>query len=285
MKHRVNETSNTITAYIKDFEFALMENEKSPLTIEKYLRDVRYFLVWLGERELVKAEVLAYKAHLVEHYAATSVNSMLSSLAGWLKFIGRGDCCVKTLKLQRTAFCTENRELSREEYVRLLKAAAKDERLQLLMQTIATTGIRVSEHKFITVEAAKRGLAEVRCKGKIRTILLPRKLCKTLLAYTKKQGIRTGCIFCARSGKPMDRSSIWAKMKKLCKAAKVLAEKVFPHNLRHLFARTFYSIEKDVVRLADILGHSSVNTTRIYTTESGSVHRQQIEKIPLLMIT
>ena len=263
----------------------LIESEKSPLTIEKYVRDVRYFLAWLGERELQKSEVLAYKAHLVEHYAAASVNSMLSSLAGWLRFIGRSDCCVKTLKLQRTAFCTEDRELTRAEYVRLLQAAKNDHRLALLMQTIAATGIRVSEHRFITTEAVRRGKAEVRCKGKIRTILLPKKLCKALLTYARQRGIRSGSIFIGRSGKPLDRSRIWAQMKKLCEAAKVLAEKVFPHNLRHLFARTFYSMEKDVVRLADILGHSSINTTRVYTIESGSVHRRQIEKIPLLIIT
>ena len=263
----------------------LIESEKSPLTIEKYVRDVRYFLAWLGERELQKSEVLAYKAHLVEQYATASVNSMLSSLAGWLRFIGRSDCCVKTLKLQRSAFCTEDRELTRAEYVRLLQAAKNDRRLALLMQTIAATGIRVSEHRFITTEAVRRGKAEVRCKGKIRTILLPQKLCKALLAYTRQRGIRSGSIFIGRSGKPLDRSRIWAQMKKLCEAAKVLAEKVFPHNLRHLFARTFYSMEKDVVRLADILGHSSINTTRVYTIESGSVHRRQIEKIPLLIIT
>lgn len=263
----------------------LIESEKSPLTIEKYVRDVRYFLAWLGERELQKSEVLAYKAHLMEHYATASVNSMLSSLAGWLRFIGRSDCCVKTLKLQRTAFCTEDRELTRAEYVRLLQAAKNDRRLALLMQTIAATGIRVSEHRFITTEAVRRGKAEVRCKGKIRTILLPKKLCKALLTYARQRGIRSGSIFIGRSGKPLDRSRIWAQMKKLCEAAKVLAEKVFPHNLRHLFARTFYSMEKDVVRLADILGHSSINTTRVYTIESGSVHRRQIEKIPLLIIT
>ncbi len=267
------------------FQTHLMEAEKSPLTVEKYLRDVRHFLTWLADRELNKPTVLEYKAHLMDHYATASVNSMLSSLSSWLVFIGRSDCRVKTLKLQRSAFCCENRELSRTEYERLLQAAKKDRRLALLMQTIAATGIRVSEHRFITAEAARRGTAEVRCKGKIRTILLPHKLCKALLVYAKQKGIRSGSIFISRSGKPLDRSRVWAQMKKLCEAAKVLAEKVFPHNLRHLFARTFYSMEKDVVRLADILGHSSINTTRIYTMESGSVHRQQIEKISLLYVT
>lgn len=270
---------------LENFQIHLIEAEKSLLTIEKYLRDVRCFLIWLDGRKLIKAEVLSYKACLIDRYATASVNSIISSLSCYFKFIGRSDCCVKTLKLQRSAFCPQNRELSRAEYTRLLQAAKHDKRLALLMQTIAATGIRVSEHRFITVEAARCGTAEVRCKGKIRTILLPRKLCKALLAYAKQRDIHTGCIFINRCGKPVDRSRIWAQMKKLCKAAKVLAEKVFPHNLRHLFARTFYSMEKDVVRLADILGHSSINTTRIYTVESGQVHRRQIEKIPLLLGT
>ena len=281
------------TKSLAAFRTHLIEAEKSPLTIEKYLHDVRYFLAWLSsaeptatsEQNLTKSITLAYKAHLIDHYAIASVNSMLSSLSSYLKFIGRSVCCVKSLRLQRTTFCSEDRELSQGEYKRLLQAAKHDRTLALLMQTIAATGIRVSEHRFITAEAARRGTAEVRCKGKIRTILLPRKLCKALLAYAKQRSIRSGSVFIGRSGKPLDRSRIWAQMKKLCSTARVLAEKVFPHNLRHLFARTFYSMEKDVVRLADILGHSSINTTRIYTMESGSVHRRQIEKIPLLMIT
>lgn len=276
---------------LADFQTYLIEAEKSPLTVEKYLRDVRAFLAWLEVHQsaaapnLTKAEILAYKSYLIDHYATTSVNSMLSSLNCYLTFIGRADCRVRIIKMQRAAFCPEERELSRAEYERLLQAAKSDQRLALLMQTIAATGIRVSEHRFVTIEAARQGKAEVRCKGKVRTILLPRKLCKALLTYAKNRGIRSGSIFISRSGKPLDRSRIWAQMKKLCAAAKVLAEKVFPHNLRHLFARTFYSMEKDVVRLADILGHSSINTTRVYTIESGRVHRRQIEKIPLLMIT
>ena len=267
------------------FQTYLIENEKSSLTIEKYLRDVRFFLAWLGDHELVKTETLAYKTYLMDHYAISSVNSMLSSLCSYLKFIGRADCCVKSLKLQHTVFCSENCELSRGEYERLLQAAKNDPRLFLLMQTIAATGIRVSEHRFVTMEAVRRGSAEIRCKGKVRTILLPSKLCTALLRYAKKKGISSGSIFISKCGKPLDRSRIWAQMKKLCSTAKVLAEKVFPHNLRHLFARTFYTMEKDIVRLADILGHTSINTTRIYTQESGRVHRLQIEKIPLIIIT
>ena len=267
------------------FRNYLIEAEKSPLTIEKYLRDVKQFIEWLDHRTLAKTEVLSFKAHLIDHYAINSVNSMLSSLNCYLTFIGRADCRVRIMKVQRTAFCAEERELSHKEYEKLLKAAKNDRRLALLMQTIAATGIRVSEHRFITVEATKRGKAEVCCKGKIRTILMPKKLCKALLTFAKSRRILSGSIFIARSGKPLDRSRIWAEMKKLCQAAGVLAEKVFPHNLRHLFARTFYSMEKDVVRLADILGHSSIDTTRIYTVESGKMHRRQIEKMPLIYIT
>lgn len=270
---------------IEDFKQHLLEAEKSQLTIEKYLRDVKYFILWLEKREISKSAVLAYKAHLLEKYAPASVNSMLSSVCSYLVFIGRSDCRVKQLRCQQSAFCREEKELSREEYKKLLQAAKNDHRLALLMQTMAATGIRVSEHRYITAEAVKAGKAEIRCKGKIRVILLPRKLCKELLRYAKQQGIRKGSIFLGSTGKPLDRSRIWAQMKKLCRHAKVLAEKVYPHNLRHLFARVFYENEKDVVRLADILGHSSINTTRIYTMESGKVHRLQIEKISLLMNT
>ena len=270
---------------LEAFKESLINNEKSNLTIEKYMRDVRHFLVWLEGREITKAETLAYKAYLSDNYAISSVNSMISSLSAWLKYIGRSECCVKTLKVQRSVFCSERKELTKGEYGRLLQAAKRDKRLVLLMRTIAETGIRVSEHRFITVEAVQKGIVEVRCKGKIRTILLPRQLCKELLSYARGKNIGSGCVFRTRIGQPLNRSYIWTQMKKLCEAAKVIAEKVFPHNLRHLFARTFYSIEKDVVRLADILGHSSINTTRIYTIESGSIHRHQIEKVSLYYMT
>lgn len=268
-----------------DFDRYLQEEEKGKLTREKYLRDVGKFLLWLRSRELTRGEVLAYKASLVETYAVASVNSMLSSLNRYLTYLGREDCRVKTLKQQREVFRPEERELTRTEYHRLLKAAEGDRRLCLLMQTICATGIRVSEHRFLTVEAARQGRAVVRGKGKVRTVLIPRKLCRMLLDYCTRQGITGGSIFVTKGGKPVDRSRIWAQMKKLCHSAKVSPKKVFPHNLRHLFARMFYSMEKDIVRLADILGHSSVNTTRMYTIESGKVHRKQIEKMPLLFIT
>ncbi len=263
---------------LSEYQAYLIEEERGALTVEKYMRDVQKFIIWLGDRELLKKEIMTYKAYLVEKYAISSVNSMLSALNSYLAFCGKSEYRVKTVKTQRDNFCCEEKQLNRIEYERLLQAAKKDQRLALLMQTICATGIRVSEHKYITVEAIAQGKARVHCKGKIRTVLLPRKLCSILMAYARRRRIKKGSIFVTKSGKPLDRSRIWAQMKKLCTAAKVNEEKVFPHNLRHLFARTFYSIEKDVVRLADILGHSSVNTTRIYTQESGEVHRKQIEK-------
>ena len=271
--------------HLDEFKEHLAEEEKSRLTQEKYLRDVRKFLVWLGERTLSKQEVLAFKSELLESYATSSVNSMLSSINCYFSFCGRDDCKVKFVKQQREVFCSEEKELTRGEYERLLYVAKGDSRLCLLMQTICSTGIRVSEHPFITVEAICQGKATVRCKGKTRTVLLPKKLCKALKSYVKQHGIKSGSIFITKTGKPLDRSRIWAQMKRLCRTAKVLAEKVFPHNLRHLFARMYYAIEKDIVRLADILGHASINTTRIYTKESGEVHRRQIEKMPLLFVT
>lgn len=270
---------------IQEFEKHLIREEKSQLTAEKYMRDVRKFLRWIGSEELTKDKVLEYKAQIVEDYAVASANSMLSSLNCYLDFVGHGDCKVKTVRQQRHTFLQEEKELTKQEYERLLKAAESKPRLCLLMQTICSTGIRVSEHKFITVEAAKAGYAEVRLKGKQRIVFLPKKLCKLLLKYAREQGISQGSIFITASGKPLNRYNIWAEMKKLCSTAGVSREKVFPHNLRHLFARIYYSIEKDIVRLADILGHSSINTTRIYTMESGNTHRMQIERMGLLFVT
>ncbi len=267
------------------FKQYLEQDEKCVLTIKKYVRDVGNFLSFLGERELNKSAVLDYKQLLVGSYATASVNSIISSLNAFFNFLGRDECRVRMVKQQRSAFVSEERELNRQEYERLVKAAESKPRLCLLMQTICATGIRVSEHPFITVEAAKNGVAQVRMKGKCRPVFLPRKLCRALLKYAKTQGIVSGSIFVTASGRPLDRSNIWAEMKKLCSAAGVNRAKVFPHNLRHLFARIYYGLEKDIVRLADILGHSSINTTRIYTMESGSTHRRQIEKLKLLLIT
>ena len=270
---------------LEAFKQWLVQEEKSPLTVEKYLRDVGLFLGWLGKRPLDKTAVLEFKEELVGKYAIASVNSMLSSLNCWLSWQKQGEFRVKTLKIQRQAFCSEERELNKVEYRRLLRAAKKNSCLWYLLQTMGATGIRVSEHRFITVEALNREMAMVRSKGKTRTVFLPKKLCKSLLSYAKGRGIQSGPIFIGRTGKPMDRSRIWAMMKGLCAAAGVSEKKVFPHNLRHLFARIFYSMERDIVRLADILGHSNINTTRIYTVETGDTHRRQIEKMSLLYIT
>lgn len=270
---------------IQKFKTHLIEEEKSPATLEKYIRDVVAFVTWLCGREIDKYIVLEYKTILKDSYAPTSVNSILSSLNSFFDFNEWYGLKVKTIKIQRKIFTTDDKELSKEEYNRLLKVARnkKNQRMYYLMQAICSTGIRVSEHKFITVEAINVGYATISCKGKTRVVILPNQLCKMLKKYVKEQGIKSGTIFISKSGKPLNRTNIWADMKKLCEDAGVSKEKVFPHNLRHLFARSYYALHKDVVRLADILGHSSVNTTRIYTIESGIVHRKQIQNLGLLL--
>ena len=266
------------------FQAYLINEEKSEATVSKYLHDVAVFAEWLGERNLEKVVVVEYKAQLCKKYAPASVNATLSSLNCFFAFCGWYELRVKNLKIQRQIFASTEKELTKAEYVRLLTAAKskKNERLFLLMQTICSTGIRVSELKFITVESVDCGIAEINCKGKRRQVFLPKELRKMLGRYIKEQKRKSGAVFVTKNGNPLDRSNIWSDMKKLCKTANVSEKKVFPHNLRHLFARTFYSLQKDVVRLADILGHSSVNTTRIYTMETGVIHRRQIEKLGLL---
>ena len=231
-----------------------------------------------------KERVVAYKEHLCARYAPTSVNAALASLNSFFSFLGREDLQVKSLKIQKSPFLSPEREISKREYERLLTAAKRrgNERLYLLMQTICATGIRVSELCFITAEAVRSGRACVSAKGKHRTIFLPKGLCKLLKEYLIRQNRKDGAVFVTRAGKPLDRSNVWSDMKALCAAAGVDKHKVFPHNLRHLFARTYYSSQKDIVRLADILGHTSIDTTRIYTMESGEIHRRQIEKLGLL---
>ena len=272
------------TEIIKSFNDYLINEEKAAATINKYLYDVGEFQIWLGEQELCKTAVLAYKSYLCEHYAPASVNSALSSLNSFFNFMEWYDLRVKNLKIQKQIFASTDKELTKAEYDRLLQAAKqkKNERLYLLMQTICSTGIRVSEVRYVTVEAVARGIAEINCKGKRRQVFLPKQLCQILKQYIKEQKIKSGAVFVTKNGNPLDRSNIWSDMKKLCKAANVSEKKVFPHNLRHLFARTYYSLQKDIVRLADILGHSSVNTTRIYTMETGEIHRRQIQKLGLL---
>ena len=269
---------------IKGFEAFLYNREKSENTIKKYLRDVRFFIKYTGSKCISKADVLEYKRIICENYSPKSVNSMLSSLNAFFEFLNRYDLKVKSLKIQRQIFSDKAKELAKCEYERLLTAARskKNERLYLLMQTLASTGLRVSEIKYITAEAVRSGIATIKCKGKIRQVFLPKNLCKMLKAYIKTQNIKSGSVFVTSTGKPLDRSNIWKMLKSLCSSAGVSKEKVFPHNFRHLFARTYYSIQKDIVRLADILGHSSINTTRIYTTESGDVHIKQIQRLGLL---
>ncbi len=267
-----------IKAQIQNFENYLYEEEKSKATIEKYMRDVRAFEVFLCGKEPSKCELIRYKKSIAESYAPASVNSMLVSVNAFLKFTGRTDACVKLVKIQRQIFASEKKELTAAEYRRLL-SAARDTRLALVIQTVCETGIRVSELKYITVEAVGEGKAVVDCKNKTRVIFIPSPLRKVLLAYIKKSDLKAGSVFITKSGKPLDRSNIWREMKALCERAKVSADKVFPHNLRHLFARTFYAIERDIVRLADLLGHSSIDTTRIYTMESGKRHIFSLEKI------
>ena len=267
-----------------DFHEYLVLEEKSTATVEKYLRDVRAFHLFAYQQAVTKERMMAYKKFLIEKgYAASSINSMLASLNSLLDFLGWSDCKVKNIKTQRQTYCAEEKELTKSEYLRLLEAAKGRPQLHLILETICGTGIRVSELRFFTAEAVKRGEITVSCKSKTRTILLPGKLKKMLLDHAKKNGICSGAIFITRNGKPLDRSNIWAQMKSLCKKAGAKASKVFPHNLRKLFARTFYGIEKDIAKLADILGHSSIDTTRIYIMTTGTEHRRKIERLGLVV--
>ena len=249
------------------------------------MRDVRYFTSFVGDVEIDKKRVLDYKSKLSDGYAVTSANSMIAALNCFLRFCGWHDLCVKQFKTQREVYCSEEKELTRAEYLRLLDAAnAKhNERLNPIIQTICGTGIRVSELQYITVETLKRGEAVVNCKGKNRRIFIVLNLKKKLLRYVKEQKILSGSIFITRNGTPISRHNIWKEMKSLCEQAKVAPSKVFPHNLRHLFARTFYGIEKDIAKLADILGHASINTTRIYIVTTGAEHKRKMEHMRLIV--
>ena len=271
---------------VQSFKKYLREEEKRANTIEKNLRDVRAFAEYLGGAEVTKEAVIAYKSKLLaESYAVRSINSMLASLNGLFSFLGWTDCRVKSIKLQRQIYCPEEKELTKAEYMRLVNTAKQkgNERLNLILQTICGTGIRVSELQYITVEAVKCGEAIVSLKGKTRTIFIVRELQKKLLRYAAEQGISSGTIFITRTGRTMSRTNIWREMKGLCEQAGVNPQKVFPHNLRHLFARTFYGIEKDIAKLADILGHSSINTTRIYIISTGNEHRRRMEHMRLIL--
>ena len=269
---------------IKEFANYLCREEKSSATQEKYLRDVRTFCAYADRNEITKELVVAWKKQLVESgYAVRSINSMLASVNSILDFLGLSNCKVKNIRTQRQTYCTEDKELTKAEYLRLLEVSGKNKQLHLVIQTICGTGIRVSELRYFTVEAVRCGEVTVDCKNKTRTILVPGKLRKLLLNYAKQKHITIGTIFVGRSGRPLDRSNIWRQMKQLCKAAGVKESKVFPHNLRKLFARTFYGIEKDIAKLADILGHSSINTTRIYIMTTCSEHRRKIDRLGLVV--
>ena len=270
---------------IERFRNYLREEEKSENTLEKYIRDVTAFSEFCSGA-ITKDTVIAYKQSLIDGgYAVRSINSMLASINSLFSFLGWYELRVKSLKVQQQVFCPKEKELTKAEYERLCRTAERkqNERLCLILQTICGTGIRVSELQFITVEAVRKGEATVSLKGKTRSIFIVRDLQKKLLRYISEQKITTGSVFVTRTGKPLSRTNIWREMKNLCLEAEVNPEKVFPHNLRHLFARVFYGIEKDIAKLADILGHSSINTTRIYIISTGTEHRQRMERMRLIL--
>jgi len=277
--------SLTSTCFPEFYQY-LKEDEREPTTIEKYLRDVQMFADWLEEQPVCKEAVSRWKEHLQKTgHQPVTINGKLSALNKFFTFLGWTDCRVKYLKIQCRMFRNTEKELGKDEYIRLIDTAHSlgRERLALLMETICATGIRVSEVKYITVEAIQAGRTDIALKGKIRTILLPGKLCRKLQKYARKKKIASGEIFLTRSDKGLSRRQIWAEMKSICKKAGVAASKVFPHNLRHLFARTFYRACRDVVKLADVLGHSSIETTRIYLVSTGAEHAQQLERLQLVL--
>ena len=268
-----------------EFKRQLGREERELGTIEKYMREVKKFALWQGRRKVTKETVSEWKEQLRQSgYKPETVNGKLSAVNKFLSCMGWGECCVKYLKIQRRLFRSTGRELTKDEYTRLVETAQSlgKTRLALLIETICATGIRVSEVKYITAEALRVGRADISLKGKIRTVLLPGKLCRKLQKYAKKQKITSGEIFLTRSGKGVSRRQIWAEMKALCKQARVAPSKVFPHNLRHLFARTFYRVSRDVAKLADVLGHSSIETTRIYLISTGAEHVRQLERLGLI---
>lgn len=279
-------TGRVITAkMIAKFKDYLISEEKSVATIEKYLRDAKAFIAYAQSITITKETVIAYKKHLQESYAVRSVNSMLASINSLFSFFGWYDLKVKPLKIQQQIFCTKEKELTKAEYTRLCQAAERDhnKRLNLILQTICGTGIRISELQYITVEAARHSEAVINCKAKTRVVFIVKKLKQKLLRYASEQGIKSGMIFVTRTGNPLSRTNIWRAMKAICLKANVNPQKVFPHNLRHLFARVFYNIDKDIGKLADILGHSNINTTRIYIISTGTEHRQRMESMRLII--
>ena len=274
------------TGLVRDYENYLVEEERSRNTITKYMRDLKSYFIFLQGEAVTKESLVCWKEKLTQTYLPASVNSMLAAVNGFLEWAGYPQYRVKPLKIQREIFTKPEKELSKEEYIRLVKAAEEKQncRLALILQTICATGIRVSELQFITLETARTGRTVVDCKGKKRTVFLPGALSRALQEYCREHGIKEGVVFRTKNRKPLDRSNIWRDVKNLCCSAGVEPEKVFPHNLRHLFARTYYHMEKDLSRLADLLGHSNVTTTRIYTMESGLEHAKQVERMGLVVL-
>ena len=280
-----NKTHMLTAAQIDCYAKYLYEQERAESTIRKYRHDLTALLAYLDTAPLTKAELIGWKEHLLQRHAPSSVNSMLAAVNSFFSFMGWPELKLRPLKIQKALFCDEQRELTRSEYIRLVQAASQqgNERLSLVLQTICSTGIRVSELRFITAEAVASARVEIVNKGKLRTIFLSDKLRRLLKKYLQKEQRTAGAVFVTSSGRPLDRSNIWRDMKALCQEAGVDPGKVFPHNLRHLFARTYYTLERDLSRLADILGHSSINTTRIYTVESGLIHARQIDRMGLII--
>lgn len=266
------------------YEHYLVEAERAQATREKYLRDIGAFYSFVGTEDITKEKVLCYRTYLTKHYEDTSTNSMLSALNGFLSFCGREDLRVKQLKIQSSSFLSEEKELTEKEYKRLVRVARrqKDPALSLIIQTLCATGIRISELKDITVKGVRTGEVTVHSKGKRRQVFIPESLKKLLITYVGVKGIRRGPVFLNKQGNPISRHSVWRQMKRLCKQAEVVPSKVFPHNLRHLFARCFYALERDLVKLANILGHASINTTRIYAQETVAAHREAMERMRLI---
>ena len=283
---------NNYEKLVENYKQYLIKEEKAALTVDRYVRDITALYAWLMVNSrsnniactLCRETVLKYKGFLSERYALTSTNSIISSLNGYFEFIDRSDLRLKYFKSQRRVFLPTDRELTIKDYKRLVEVASTENnpRLSLVIQTVCSTGIRVSELKFITAESIMNETAMIYCKGKQRMVILPTILCKKLKKYCESQKIQSGPIFITKNGNPMNRSNLWSDMKRICTVAGIASAKVFPHNLRHLFARTFYSKSKDIVRLADVLGHSSINTTRIYTMESGEAHKKQIQSLGLV---
>lgn len=270
-----------LNGYLQD----LREKERSEQTIRQYQRDISAFLDEAGEKPLDKALVIWYKKELEEKYSPVSVNTKLAAINGFFNYLGRNDLRVRQLRIQKKAYCNSGRELTRREYLALVNTAKKmkNEKLAMLLQTICGTGIRVSELQYITVESIRCGEAVIQMNGKTRTILIAGKLRKQLIRYIKREGIHTGPVFITRNKRPMDRSNIWKMLKRLCGKAGVNRQKVFPHNLRHLFAKCFYTLDKDIAKLADILGHTSINTTRIYIMGSGLEHSRKMDRLGLVI--